>query len=1029
MKLKQFTSILLTMILVITLLGVAALTVGAEPAKTPYVTSSLWFYGNGTPLYVVEGTSGGTAVYYMNGTSKVYMNASGAAGDDLSSALILGGPYGYHLDGDTSVTMTGGVVDSIYGAGGGATATDTSLGQITGNATIKITGGSVTTRVGASIQAAIYGNFTLEITGGTVKDVSGAVRQSNYGSSWRKVHGDSTIIISDNATVTGEVFVCDGYNPVSGAATLISSIPLTIADHVPGSFESYVENFLYKTGSTWKVKGNVTLPAGMTLTIASGETLSVPSSATLTNKGTIINNGALNIKGTFNQNGSVTCTSHVYTYECDKTCDFCGATRSASCSSTAASITTTESGLVVRCQHCGERIGSISLMVSDSKYNGQTNAVGIFAGGLSPYDRVYLDATGQELNEIPILPGTYTVRVTYNGASVSKDFTISKGVLKVVAAPSVSYRYGEDPTTKTLTGGKVVIEGGDSTEITGTWAWSGDKAVFTPDAEYDGLFETLGAQEATHNVQLATPLVTITLPSPSAMPGMKVDLGIKVKNPYTDTPEVLPTEFTYKYKINGGTLQTASGSTFIIPSDAALGSTISVYVESVAVEGKYFSGRSGTVEIYLGQVDYSEDIANLEDALAATREDLQDQLDALDGTYATDADVSGKIADIQSQINALDSTYATDTALADAIGNIQYQINELVRTLATKEALELARTDLQNQINALDDTYATDADVSNKIAAIQDQIDALDSTYATDKALEDAVSDIQAQIDNLIATLATKTELETAKQHLQDQIDKLDDTYATDVDVANKIAGIQDQIDKLDDTYATDKALEDAVADIQAQIDNLIATLATKDELADAEAKLNDALAASYEDLLSKINSLDAAVGGIRYVLEKADADNKAELIALIETVEAELAKAIAEVESNLVTAKTELEKAIADGDASLSDKIASLTTALNEAKTALEAADAANKKALEDEMKEGYDALEDALEVLENTLEVTRIRLEAEDSVMKKNAAELAEKVDALETFLIVVCVIAGAALVGCGTLTVWVVINKKKF
>ena len=50
-------------------------------------------------------------------------------------------------------------------------------------------------------------------------------------------------------------------------------------------------------------------------------------------------------------------------------------------------------------------------------------------------------------------------------------------------------------------------------------------------------------------------------------------------------------------------------------------------------------------------------------------------------------------------------------------------------------------------------------------------------------------------------------------------------------------------------------------------------------------------------------------------------------------------------------------------------------------------------------------------------------------DSVMKKNAAELAERVDALETFLIVVCVIAGAALVGCGTLAVWVVVNKKKF
>jgi hypothetical protein len=73
-------------------------------------------YANGTPIYIEAGTSGGTAVYYFDGTAKKYVNESGAKGDDLSNYTIFGGSA--NLDGlksNTSVTMSGGEVKAIYG--------------------------------------------------------------------------------------------------------------------------------------------------------------------------------------------------------------------------------------------------------------------------------------------------------------------------------------------------------------------------------------------------------------------------------------------------------------------------------------------------------------------------------------------------------------------------------------------------------------------------------------------------------------------------------------------------------------------------------------------------------------------------------------------------------------------------------------------------------------------------------------------------------------------------------------------------
>ena len=89
-------------------------------------------------------------------------------------------------------------------------------------------------------------------------------------------------------------------------------------------------------------------------------------------------------------------------------------------------------------------------------------------------------------------------------------------------------------------------------------------------------------------------------------------------------------------------------------------------------------------------------------------------------------------------------------------------------------------------------------------------------------------------------------------------------------------------------------------------------------------------------------------------------------------------------------------------------------TSALNEAlataKAALEATDSANKSELITKIDEADATLKAAIDALSNELNATN------------------EKVAELETFIIIVCVISGAAFCGCGTLAVFYIIDKKK-
>ena len=657
--------------------------------------------------------------------------------------------------------------------------------------------------------------------------------------------------------------------------------------------------------------------------------------------------------------------------------------------------------------------------------------------------------------------GTATITFTGKGAfygTYTKEVEIVKGNLVIKEGPAATHGYGDDPSKHPISG-KVVVKNNEAMEIPGTWTWvSGTtKATFTPDAAYVDLFHALGEQDVTVTVTATTPTLAITSPSSAMMPGQSIQMGVAITNPHNASLSDLPTNFTLSYQIGeGGSATVINGTSFTLPSDTVIGSTLYVTVKSDAVSGKYAVGTSNTVEIKVGQVDYSKNI-----------NDLQTQLDELNNTYATDAEVQNKIDAIQSQLDQLDSTYATDSDIT----GIQDQIDNLNATLATKAELDAAKLALENAIAQKADSATLATEITNLNNAIEAA-----KTFATDKdtalkaaieaadgVLMKAIDQVQKNLDeaktNLQAAIDTKADSTT----LADEVSKLNaaidaaKTFATDKDTELKAAieaadGVLkkaiDQVQKnLDeaktnlqaaiDTKADSTTLADEVSKLNAAIDAAKTFATDKDtelkaaiEAADgvlmkaidqvqknlnaAKATLNKAIKDGDAALDDKITKLNEALAAAKTALEAADTANKAELNATITEAKTALTEAIEQVEWELEAAKQALDKAIKDGDAALDDKITELNEALAAAKTALEAADTANKAELNATIAEADAALKATIQALSNELNSTKQALEEKDGE--------------LQVFITVVSVISGVALVGSGSFVTWFFLDRKK-
>ena len=112
------------------------------------------------------------------------------------------------------------------------------------------------------------------------------------------------------------------------------------------------------------------------------------------------------------------------------------------------------------------------------------------------------------------------------------------------------------------------------------------------------------------------------------------------------------------------------------------------------------------------------------------------------------------------------------------------------------------------------------------------------------------------------------------------------------------------------------------------------------------------------------------------------------------------------------------------------------ISSALTSARSALEAADKANKTELEGKIDDAYAALDAAIKALQQSLDDAKAALEKADADSKA-ALEAADKanreaLDAkdgeLQSFIIIVCVIASVSLCGSGAFVVWFFFDKRK-
>ncbi len=342
--------------------------------------------------------------------------------------------------------------------------------------------------------------------------------------------------------------------------------------------------------------------------------------------------------------------------------------------------------------------------------------------------------------------------------------------------------------------------------------------------------------------------------------------------------------------------------------------------------------------------------------------------------YATKAQLQAAVAEMEEKLNKLDETFATDQQLKDEVDDLMAEIAALESALSG---------------------YATDAELQaaiSRIETLEQKIDALDSIYATKAELNMAVADLNAAI-------AKKADTDTVNQKLNELL--------------GKIAALESAKDDYKDADATLKqqlegAITAAKGEAVSAAENLVNN--AKTELQEAIDKKADT--ATLEQKVQQLQSvIETAEAAAKTYADTKDTALKQQLENAIAAAKQE---AIDAADSALTQAKTELNAAIAKKaditalEKAISDLNAAITLAQTTAQNFATDADAALKLALEAEIKAAKTDLNEAISELEsrvkaNEEKIAEIKKNLEDAVEKlnkadvKNAEELAKAVEKL--------------------------------
>lgn len=176
-------------------------------------------YANGVEIKIVAGntTDSTNILYDKNGDDQIedneYLEITSlgmpeATGYDLSSYTIYGGSSDTDLDGDTKITMTGGLVNAIIGGGKGGTVKNTSISIEGGKATYVYGGGGGT-------NSDVTANTSVTISGGELGTVYGGGTESS-------VTGDTSVIMN-GGTITSSIYGGGSSGNVNGTAMVTIS--------------------------------------------------------------------------------------------------------------------------------------------------------------------------------------------------------------------------------------------------------------------------------------------------------------------------------------------------------------------------------------------------------------------------------------------------------------------------------------------------------------------------------------------------------------------------------------------------------------------------------------------------------------------------------------------------------------------------------------------------------------------------------------------------------------------------------------
>lgn len=355
---------------------------------------------------------------------------------------------------------------------------------------------------------------------------------------------------------------------------------------------------------------------------------------------------------------------------------------------------------------------------------------------LTVFDRVIAPEHFDIVYENNTLPGEATVTVKGKGVYTGEKtftFTIQKGVLAHAENPTTTHEFGDIYSDKAITGGKIVIQGNADAVIEGTWAWveGTPKARFTPDAQYDGLFEAFETEIDVDIVVTASiPEFTITAPAPSVIPQVNTPITVSAKNPYDDTLTDLPTEYKIIYRVGeDGEEVVVEGLVLTLPATVQMGETVYVRVENIAVEGKYAVATStNTLTLTVGNIDYS---AEIEDAKEELNQAILDLKAILENSNIGSEELSTKLQALQERMEEAEKLLETDNVtqsemdetkaiLSNALAELEQTKAILSDALAeleqNKTALETTRNDLSDTRVALES--ATEQETDNTVAVV-----------------------------------------------------------------------------------------------------------------------------------------------------------------------------------------------------------------------------------------------------------------------------------------------------------------------